>query len=174
MTVDVVSSRRRTWRRQWLYLAAAVAVVVACFFVATGRVHLWPGNAEPSPAAEGYTSVGSVDGVDFWLQVSGPNEVGLRTTGRLGGICNDRGPYDAALGPIPVCANSISGSAAVFAYVVSDPLRNVSLPLTAGAVMASGHFSLDGLLPGHNLLVAVVPLLKNQPSTSIDGSPTFS
>jgi hypothetical protein len=175
VTAETISSPRRT--RRWRYVAvavAAVAVVVACVVVATGRINLSSGTAEPSPKAEGYTQVGSIDGVNFWLQVRGPNQVAVRTTGRMGGICNNDGPYVAALGPYPVCAQSVSGSGGVFAFVVRDSLRNMSLPLTAGAVMASGYLPLDGLLPGYHLLVDIVPLAKYQPPVFIDGSPTFS
>jgi hypothetical protein len=41
-------------------------------------------------------------------------------------------------------------------------------------ITATGHFSLDGLLPGHELFVSMLPLAKNQPLVSIDGSPTLS
>jgi hypothetical protein len=75
--------------------------------------------------AEGYTAVGSLGGVNFWLAVRGPNEVGFRTTGRMGGICNNDTPYVAALGPYPVCAQSVAGLGAVFAYIVADTVRNV-------------------------------------------------
>ena len=111
-------------------LAGAVAVAILCVFVVTGRIYLSPSTAEASPKAEGYTAVGSVDGVTFWIDVRGPNEVGFRTTGRLGGICNEDAPYTETLGPYPVCAQSIQAVGSVFAFIVTDAVRNMSLPLS--------------------------------------------
>jgi hypothetical protein len=173
MTAETISRPRRS--RRWRYLIAAVAVAGAYFVVASVRMSLRPSTAEASPKAEGYTAVGSIDGVNFWLQVRGPNEVGFRTTGRMGGICNDDTPYAAALGPYAVCAQSIQAVGSVFAFIVPDTVHDMSLPLSTGAtVTASGSLPLDTLVAGHHLLVAVLPLAKNQPIVSMSGLGVFS
>lgn len=111
----------------------------------------------------------------FWVDVRGPNEVGFRTTGRLGGICNNDAPYSAALGPYPVCAQSIQGAGSVFAFIVPDTVRKMSVPLSTGeTVNASGSLPVETLVSGHHLLVAILPPAKNQPLVSIGGAPTFS
>ncbi len=174
MTADYISAQLHTSRR-WRYLATAAVVAVACFAVAIGRGLLSPSTAEPSPKAEGYTTVGSISGVNFWIDVRGPNEVGFRTTGRYGGICNSDTPYSAALGPYPVCAQSVQGVGAVFAFIVPESVHEMSLPLSTGeTVNATGSLPVETLVTGHHLLVAILPLPKNQPLIWMGAEPTFS
>jgi hypothetical protein len=71
----------------------------------------------------------------------------------MGGICNDDTPYAAALGPYPVCAQSIQA---------------------VGEVGPSGALPLETLLHGRQLLVAVAPLGKNVPLVSMEGPPVVS
>ena len=47
-------------------------------------------HPEPSPAAQQYSRIGTVEGVTFWMRTTG-SRVSIRATGRLGDLCNASG-----------------------------------------------------------------------------------
>ncbi|HEY0869794.1 MAG TPA: hypothetical protein VGD55_05320, partial [Acidothermaceae bacterium] len=114
--------------------------------------------AEPSPAAEGYQRAGTVSGTTFWIILQGPNDLRLRTTGRLSGICNSEGPFDATAGPVPVCAQSIRKIGSVFVYVLPSATTPKTLSLSDGTTAdVTGIIPLARTLAGKKLVVYVLP-----------------
>lgn len=154
--IELIESRPRNGRRWWWLVAAAVlGVAAAVFFLTRPAPH---STAEPSPKAEGYQEVGSTLKVTFWVKVFGDNQVGVRTTGRLGGICNNLGPYTAVLGPVPVCAESQPAQGSVFAYVLPSTTQPKTLSLTDGeALDPASSFGIGEILRGQKLVVYLLP-----------------
>jgi hypothetical protein len=112
--------------------------------------------AEASPAAEGYQQVGTVDGVRFWLDTHHAHSIGLRTTGRLGGICNQATSSPTI--PFEACDGLVTGVGSVFAYVTADSVRGVVQGDDDGEQLtASGRIELGPQLPHAELVVIIVP-----------------
>lgn len=116
-------------------------------------------TAEQSPRAEGYSLAGTVDGVNFWLNKPIKGSVSVRTTGRLGGICNqgnELGP--AATSTAPVCQSSVKGVGTVIAWLVDNDVEGVRVVDVAGETLtASGQVPLSKICPGAKLLVIIKP-----------------
>lgn len=154
--LEVIESRPPRPRWWW----AATATLVFGAVIATVAITR-PGShntAEPSPAAEGYQHAGTVNGTTFWIILQGPNDLRLRTTGRLGGICNNEGPFDATAGPVPVCAQSIRKIGSVFVYVLPSATVPKTLSLSDGTIAdVAGTIPLSQALVGKKLVVYVLP-----------------
>lgn len=83
----------------------------------------------------------------------------VRTTGRLGGLCNqgnDFGP--ATTSTAPVCASSIEGTGTIFAWLVDNAVDGVRFVDSSGEMLtATGQVPLPKICPGAKLLVIIRP-----------------
>lgn len=144
----MVTIRSRAGRRRLFTAAVPIAAVLAGCSSS--------GASEATAAAEGYREVGTVDQVRFWVDPDKTGDIGLRTTGKLGGICNHRGPFNDPR--MDVCGGAVPNVGSVFAYVVADTVHGVSLLDSTGETLtATGYLPLTSTVPGKQLAVIIVP-----------------
>src|SRR5690242_19787290 len=116
-STSVHNGRGRLSRTAMLRLLVAVAAVATLV-----TVLIWRANhqGQPSPRAQGYTSVGSVNGQTYWLRQEPGHRLGIRTTGKGG--CNESGAYEVT--GVPLCSDGVNG---LWTYaVVVQPGATVS------------------------------------------------
>lgn len=146
-------------RSPGLLVGLCLAVIVLVAVAVVAYVQFNGSTAEASPRAEGYSLAGTVDGVDFWINNPPVGAMSVRTTGRLGGICNqgnDFGPAETSTAP--VCLSSINGVGTVIAWLVDNDVEGVRAPDEAGETLtATGQVPLSRICPDAKLLVIINP-----------------
>lgn len=151
-------TRRRLPMAAWIAIGLG-SVAVALRLVAL--VVLW--RHDTSPVAEGYHSVGAVDGTTYWVRSHG-TDVDVRTTGRHGGHCE----YHGSLVESPGVVAALGPSSPLGEICDDRDLRGGETVTSLLDVSAYGEAPDDGYsrttdlpltdaLPGYLLEIAVTP-----------------
>lgn len=142
------SKHRAPTTKSWgTPLQAMVALVT---IVAIGLVVWWlapsrHSSAPASPAADGFTVVGEVDGDTLWAKVmkkDGADLVAVTTTGVDGTACNQVGP---TVNGLLLCHGGIEGKSAQFVMYLEGDIARVALKTTDTTVQMKVFGSAPGL-----------------------------
>jgi len=125
--VDPAAARPSTRPRRLLIVTAIVIAFVA---IAAAAVIYHGHSPDEQYAADGYITLGAVQGHDVWAKITDSRIFVHIPDGKGGDLCFSSGPFSTA--SVPLCADAFEGDGSVF-VAVAPPSAPATIVTAGGA-----------------------------------------